>query len=315
MEVDRSGLDAHARAFVLEQEAVDAPPLNTCRAEDVRDDINEMLLGFAGAAEEVHEVKDLVVPGSREEIRLRVYLPAPGGPWPLLVFLHGGGWVFGDLDVYDSLCRHFTHLVPCAVVSVDYHVSPEAKFPEPLEDCWAAFEWIRSHIAELGGEPNRIAVGGDSAGGNLAAALTFLARNRAPGAIMYQMLIYPVTDISSFDTGSYRAVGEGFFLSRDDMIWFAEAYTHGADERRNPLVSPLLQHDLHGLPPAYVVTCGYDPLRDEGQEYAKRLRQAGVGVTEVCYDDQIHGFIAFGGVIPAAPAAIAAAATAVRDAL
>jgi acetyl esterase len=194
-------------------------------------------------------------------------------------------------------------------------VSPEAKFPVPLEDCWSAFDWVRNDIAEFNGDPDRIAVGGDSAGGNLAAALSFLARDRAPGTITYQMLIYPVTDISNFDTDSYRTVGEGFFLTRDDMIWFAEAYTHDPEERKNPLVSPLLQDDLHGLPPAHVVTCGYDPLRDEGQEYAKRLRQAGVPVTEVCYEDQIHGFIALGGVIPAASGAIEAAAAQLRDVL
>ena len=175
--MDRSGLDPRALAHLQHQEALNKPPLNTCRAEDVREDINRDFLDFVSRPEPVEKVEEIPVTGYRDRIRLRAYIPGGRKPLPVLFYIHGGGWVLCSLDTHDSLCRQIANLVPCVVLSVDYHVAPEHKFPEPLEDCWAAFEWARSHAADLGGDPRRIAVGGDSAGGKLSAALTLVARD------------------------------------------------------------------------------------------------------------------------------------------
>ncbi len=312
--MDRSGLDPQTLDYLQKQEALDAPPLNTRRAEEVREEFDRDFFKFLSPPEAVKKVEEFVVPGYQEQIALRVYTPEVAGPLPVLLYIHGGGWVLLNLDTHDSLCRQIANLASCQVVSVGYHLAPENKFPEPLEDCWAALRWVGENIAGLGGDPQRIAVGGDSAGGNLSAALTLLAREREPGRILYQLLIYPVTDITNFERESYKTLGQDFGLTREDMIWFAEQYTHSEAERGNPLVSPLRADDLQDLPPAHVVTTGFDPLRDEGQEYALRLKQAGVPVTEICYQDQIHGLFCLDGVVDKGRAAIEEISVRLRDA-
>ncbi|HEX2049618.1 MAG TPA: alpha/beta hydrolase [Actinomycetota bacterium] len=253
---------------------------------------------FAGEPEHVGAVEQHVAPGPHGDVPVRVYRPVSDDLVPALVFFHGGGWVVGDTDAADVSLRALCNRSSCAIASVDYRLSPEHKFPVPLDDCFAATEWVASSGAELGVDATRLAVGGDSAGGNLAAAVTLLARERGGPAVAFQMLIYPVTN-HDFDTESYVTNAEGYGLTRAGMQWYWECYLADPADAASPLASPLRAGDLSGLPPALVVTAEYDPLRDEGKAYAARLREAGVAVTLSRYEGHIHGFFRLGGVIDA----------------
>jgi acetyl esterase len=223
------------------------------------------------------------------EIPVRIFTPAGTGPWPLLLFFHGGGWVIGDLDSHDETCRQFCSAVDAVVVAVDYRLSPETKFPGPLEDCYAATCWAVDNATSLGADGSRLCIAGDSAGGNLAAAVSLLARDRGGPGIAHQLLIYPVTN-HSFDTASYCDNADGYFLSRDMMRWFWGHYLESEAQGQDPLASPLLAN-LTGLPNATVITAEYDPLRDEGIAYAQALTAAGVAVEHRLYEGMIHGFV------------------------
>jgi Esterase/lipase len=221
-----------------------------------------------------------------------VYVPEREGPYPTLVYYHGGGWVIGDLDSHDETCRVLASEADCLVVSVDYRRSPEHKFPTPLEDCYTAFEWVFENAESMQIDTDSVLIGGDSAGGNLAAAVALLARDNEGPEIARQVLIYPVTDYG-FDTPSYEENGDGGLLSRADMEWFWDHYLRDEIDGKNPYASPLQARRLEGLPPTIVITCGLDPLRDEGATYAKRLEEAGVPVTYHNYEDCIHGIAQF----------------------
>ena len=256
-------------------------------------------------------IEDRRIPGPAGEIPVRIYTPEGEAPLPILVFFHGGGWVIGSLDSYDDVCRALARAVPAIVVSVDYRLAPEHPFPAPADDCYAALCWAADNAAEIGGDPARVAVGGDSAGGNLSAVVSLMARDHKHPKIVHQLLIYPVTDLRG-NTESMRAHGEGYFLTHKTMMWFADHYTT-SEQRHLPYVSPLLEPDLGGLPPATVITAEFDPLRDEGEAYAARLRESGVPVEQTRYDGMIHGFFS----IPAfhqARTALDQAATALRGA-
>ena len=240
---------------------------------------------------EVARVEDRRIPGPAGEVPVRLYRPRPSGSLPLLVFLHGGGFVVCDLDTHDPLCRLLANAVDCAVLSVDYRLAPEAKFPAAPEDCYAATCWAVENARALGADPSRIAVAGDSAGGNLAAVVAQLARDRSGPKLAHQLLIYPVTN-HAFDTPSYRENAEGYFLTRAMMQWFWDHYLERPEQGRDPLASPLLAKELSGVAPATVITAEFDPLRDEGEAYAERLRVAGVPVELQCYDGMFHGFFA-----------------------
>jgi acetyl esterase len=240
----------------------------------------------------VANVEDRTVPGPAGEIPVQVYVPDAAGPLPILVYYHGGGWVSGCIETHENACRALANQTPAVVVSVEYRCAPETKFPGPLEDCYAATAWVAEHGAELGGDPTRLAVGGDSAGGNLAAAVALLARERGGPKIGFQLLIYPVTDYN-FETASYQEAAEGYGLTQDSMRLFWELYLPTEADGANPLAS-VLRADLAGLPPAYVITAEYDPLRDEGDAYAEKLKAAGVSVEHVSYPGQIHGFFNVG---------------------
>ena len=237
----------------------------------------------------VNKWEDRKIPGPGGEIPLRVYTPAGSGPFPVLVFYHGGGWVLGNLTSHDPLCRALTNAVGCATVSVDYRLAPEAKFPAAAEDCYAATAWVAENMSALGGDLRRLAVGGDSAGGNLAAAVALMARDRGKPKIGFQLLIYPATD-ASMDTPSVRENAEGYFLTNSALAWFWNHYLRDDRDRANPYAAPIKATNLSGLPPALVVTAEYDPLRDEGESYAARMRAAGVPVTCTRYDT-IHSFL------------------------
>jgi acetyl esterase len=259
-------------------------------------------------------VKDLTAEGPHGPIPLRLYRPldaAATTALPVLVFFHGGGWVIGDLDTHDVLCRQLTAEARICVVSVDYRLAPEHKFPAAVDDAWAATRWIVAHAAELGVDGGRLAVAGDSAGGNLAAVVALLARDQGGPAIALQALLYPVTDVGT-ETGSYRDFHEGFLLTRESMRWFFAQYLRTGADAADWRVSPLRARSLAGLPPALIVTAGFDPLRDEGEAYAVALRNAGVRVDAVCYGGMIHGFAPMGKLIDTGNRAISMVAGALR---
>jgi acetyl esterase len=265
------------------------------------------------AGPEVAKVEDRLIPGPRVELPVRIYTPSGSGPFPILVWFHGGGWVVGDLDTADPTARHLTVGAGCVVVSVDYRLAPETKFPGAADDCYAATVWAAQHATRLNGDASRIAVGGDSAGGNLAAAVALMARDRGGLSLTFQLLVYPVT-AHDFDTASYRQNAEGYSLTLDGMRWYWEQYLQGPDDTSNPYAAPMAARDLKGLPPALVITAEYDPLCDEGEAYAKRLQAAGVATSCQRYDGMIHGFFGMPAVLDKGRQAIADACAALRQA-
>jgi acetyl esterase len=243
-------------------------------------------------------VEDVRLPGPAGAIPGRIYDPDPGGaPRPLLAYFHGGGWVQGDLETHHGLCARLALYAGAMVVAVDYRLAPEHKFPAAVEDCLAAYRWLRSDGRALGGDPTRVAVAGDSAGGNLSAAVSQLATGASTPLPTCQVLIYPGVDFT-LDTASHRELADAHIIPRDRIVWYAEQYLRGEADRTDPRASPLLARDVAGQPPALVVTAGFDPLRDEGKAYADRLRQAGVEVVYREYPGQIHAFVSLTKAIP-----------------
>ncbi len=277
----------------------------------------DAMSAMAGEPAVVGSVEDRAVPGPAGDIPVRVYRPDVDGPAPVLVFLHGGGWVIGNLDSHDVPCRALCRDAEAVVVSVDYRLAPEHPFPAALDDAWAALTWVAAHPDDVGGDASRIAVGGDSAGGNLAALLALRARDEGGPSLVHQMLVYPVTDLAS-ESPSYVENGDGYFLTAETMRWFIGHYL-GADREHgdpsDPRISPLRADDLSGLPPAQVLTAEFDPLRDEGDAYASRLAEAGVAVDHVTHPGLVHGFIGMGMLSPDCATAAAAAAARLRAAL
>jgi acetyl esterase len=280
--------------------------------------VREMFKGMMtldGEEIPVAEVVDRAVPGPAGDIPVRVYTPDGEGPFPILVWYHGGGWVIGDLDTADSAARRLCTLAETLVVSVDYRLAPEHPFPAGTDDGWAALTWVAEHGADLGGDPTRLAIGGDSAGGTLAAEAALRAASEGGPAIALQLLVYPGCDL----TMSYPSIqenGDGYFLTKDTMAWFIGHYVSSGVDATDPGVSPLNASDeaLARVAPAHVVTAEFDPLRDEGEAYAARLERLGVPVTSQRYDGMIHGFFQMGGVTPVAITANEDAAEALRKA-
>ena len=261
------------------------------------------------ASVEMHEV-----PGPAGPIPVRVYRPSSEtAPKPGLVYFHGGGFVLCDLDSHDATCRELAIGAECVVVSVDYRLAPEAKFPAAPEDCYSATCWTIDESSQLGIDASRVAVAGDSAGGNLAAVVALMSQERGGPSLVHQLLIYPVTE-NRFDTTSYETNGEGYFLSRDMMKWFWHQYLESETDGRNPFASPLLAEEMAGLPSATVLTAEFDPLRDEGRAYAERLQKAGVTTQYNDYPGVFHGFFGMTAQIPRARQAVDDACAALRDA-
>ena len=295
-------LHPQAQAVVDRISAIGAPPLHELPIEQARQ-FSRGLAGLTGEAEPVHLLEDRTIPTPDGELPVRIYRPAGNGPFPMLLNFHGGGWALGDLDLDDVLCRALANAVGMVVIGVDYRLTPEVQFPAPLDDAMASLRWAHEQALVIGGDPERIAVLGESAGGNLAAALALRARDEGGPALCFQLLMYPALD-SSMDTRSYEENAEGYFLSRDLMIWAWKNYAGDAD-RTHPYMSPLHATDLSGLPPALIITAEYDPLRDEGQRYAQRLRDAGVPAVDHCYPGMFHGFALMGAVLDTAAEAVA----------
>jgi len=260
----------------------------------------------------VEGVADRTIPGPGGELPIRVYRPEGETPFPTVVFFHGGGFVTGDLDTHDALCRYLTRESGAVVVSVEYRLAPEHPFPAAAEDAIAATEWAAEHTRALGGT-GALAVAGDSAGGNLAAVAALAARDRGGPDIDYQALIYPGVGVDR-DQESVREYS-GLVLSEDDLEWFNECYYGSELHRHNPYADPIAACDLAGVAPATVLTAGFDPLRDGGRAYAERLRSDGIEVRHVEYEDMIHGFVSMTDAIDRATEAIADVAADLRDAL
>ena len=262
--------------------------LDAMTPAEARVEIARGAASFAGTLLPVERVESLTLPGAAGPIAARLYMP-DGDVRGLLVYYHGGGWVVGDLDTHEAPCRFLAREAGVAVLSVDYRRAPEHRFPAAVDDALAAFTWSAAQTARLGVPPGRVAVGGDSAGGNLAAVVSLLATRGGGPKPRAQLLVYPVTDLSTKHP-SYRLFAEGFFLSARDMDWYRSQYLPDNAASLDPRVSPLLAPDLSGLPPAIVLTAGFDVLRDEGEAYARRLAEAGVPVTHRRVPGQIHGF-------------------------
>lgn len=289
--IDGNTLDPSVQMMLAAQRATGVNGLSV--ADDVaatRQQLRETARTVDEPGVHAAEIRNLSIPGPAGQIPVRHYRPAGAGPAPLLVFYHGGGWVIGDLDTHDHLCRLICRDAAAHVLSVDYRLAPEHKAPAAVDDAYAAYLWAREHAAELGADPGRVAVGGDSAGGNLAALVTLRARDAGAPLPALQWLIYPATDMRGL-ARSRTLFGDGFLLTKHDMDWFQDSYLEGSGvDDADPRVSPLLAGDLSGLAPALVVTAGFDPLRDEGDQYAAKLQAAGVTVDHRRMGSVIHGF-------------------------
>lgn len=272
------------------------PSYENLPVAEARDELEREARVFAGRPVRVGEVRDVAVPGPGGVLRARLYRPVgsrgpdgPHDPVPLLVYFHGGGWVLGSIDSHDNTCRFLCRHAGVAVLSVDYRRAPEHPFPAAVDDALASFRWATAHAADLGIDPAAVAVGGDSAGGNLAAVVARLACRDGGSRPAFQLLFAPVTDLSA-KSRSYRLFREGFYLSEATMDWYRDRYLPEPGAALDPRASPLLADDLEGLPPAYIATAGFDPLRDEGEAYADRLRAAGVPVALRRHRGLVHAF-------------------------
>jgi acetyl esterase len=275
--------------MVLDQlAALGGPPLGTVSPEESRRAMDARRASMP-PGEPVASVEDRVIPGPGGDIPVRIYTPEGTAPFPVVVYFHGGGWVIGSVEGSDATARALTNRSGCQVVSVEYRLAPENKFPAAIDESFAATEWVAANASSFGGDPARIAVAGDSAGGNLAAAVCLLAKERGGPKISFQLLVYPVTDFN-LETRTYAANADGYLLTRTSMEWFWAQYLNDPEEAKNPIAAPLQAPDLSGLPPALVITAEFDPLCDEGEAYALRLSEAGVPTVFRRFDGMIHGF-------------------------
>ena len=293
------------------------PPTHTLTPAEARTSYRERRFFTQPEAPNVALVCDLAADGPHGTIPLRLYRPlasAADAVLPVLVYYHGGGFVIGDLDTHDVLCRQLANGAGCAVVAVDYRMAPEFPFPYAVEDCLAATYWVQRNAEALGLDAARLAVGGDSAGGNLAAVVSHLARDAGDLPVAFQLLIYPATD-QRLGAPSHQTNGEGYLLTRETIDYYMSHYIADKAFNLDPRASPLLHPDLSRLPPAFVLTAGYDPLRDEALHYSQALSNAGNRVTHICFERQIHGFILMGKVLEEANAAVAICASELRRAL
>ena len=311
-------LDPHAQALLTLMIERGVPPTHTLSPQDARRFYVERRAVTQPPPRPLAEVRDLAataLPNGLADIPLRLYRPAGlTGPAPTLVYYHGGGWTIGDLDTHDSLCRDLAHAGHCVVVAVDYRMGPEHRFPAAVHDVLAATRWLQQQAGTLGLDAQRFAVGGDSAGGNLAAVVALAWRDAGQAIpLKFQLLIYPATDMRA-GAPSHTHNGQGYLLTAETIAYFRGHYLDEAD-LADWRASPLLHGNLAGLPPALVITAGFDPLRDEGRQYADALSAAGSTAQYVCFERQIHGFITMGRVIAEANTAVGLCGVALRTAL
>lgn len=303
-------LDPQAQVVLDTLASLGNKPIDQSSVADAR----EQMKAFpAPPGQPVAKVEDLTATGPHGPIPVRAYTPEGSGPFPCLVYFHGGGWVIGDIETHDGSCRELCNAAGCVVVSVDYRLAPEHKFPAAADDCFAALKWVAANVASLNVDASRLAVGGDSAGGNLSAVVALDARDAGGPPLRFQLLVYPVTD-HNYATGSYSSNADGYLLTKAGMEWFWDHYLPDAASGADHRASPLRAKDLKGLPPALVITAEFDPLRDEGEAYAARLREAGVPTTLTRYDGMIHGFFGMTALLDKAKAAVNQSAEALKTA-
>jgi acetyl esterase len=309
-------LDPIMKAFLEQMTSQPAPKLNEVPPPVGREMMRAMIQLIGANDVPIGKVVNRTCPGPGGPIPIRFYSPVASGgdPLPALIYFHGGGFVIGDLETHDGLCRMLANEGGVHVIAVDYRLAPEHKFPAAVEDAFAAVEWVEANASDLGIDANRLAVGGDSAGGNLAAVVAQMAKEKGAPSIAYQMLFFPVTQARA-NTKSMRDCAEGYFLERATMDWFFNNYLGASADTSDLRISPLLAKDVSGLPPAYVMLAGYDPLHDEGLAYAEKLKAAGVNVTVADYPGLVHDFIFFQAVLPQASEAMKSASAALKGAL
>lgn len=306
-------LDPQSRAL-LDALTADIPPVESLTPEHARRASQERRARAQVPDVPLASVEDRTTAGAAVDLPVRVYRPILDVALPVVVFFHGGGWVLCDLDSHDVLCRTLARQTGCVVVSVAYRLAPERRWPTAAEDAFAATCWVAEHARELSVDPGRVAVMGDSAGGNLAAVVALMARDRGGPALCYQSLIYPITD-HDFTSESYRVSHDGYYVTRRAMEWYWAHYLEHPDDGRHPYASPLRAADLTGLPPAYVLTAEHDPLRSEGAAYAVRLAAAGVPTVHRDIAGVFHGFFSLGHLLDAGRMAVEDAALHVRSIL
>ncbi|UOF92012.1 alpha/beta hydrolase [Fodinisporobacter ferrooxydans] len=282
-------LDPQAQTFLVQNAGTDFSVVKTMPLDQSRNMHVESVINYHRVLEPVAQVKDIEIPGPYGLIPIRIYIPDGKNSFPLLLWFHGGGWVWGNLETADEACRVIANKANCIVVSVDYRLAPEHTFPIAIEEAYAAIKWAYENASEVHGDPSRIAVGGDSAGGNLAAVASMMARDRNGPKIIYQLLVYPVID-SRLSTESFQHFENGYSLTKEKMKWFWEQYAPGIADQQHPYAAPVFAGNLRNLPPALVITAEFDPLRDEGEAYANMLKEAGVSARCIRFDGMIHGF-------------------------
>lgn len=313
-------LDPQTKGLLDEIAAAEGPQYWEMPIDDARAFFNTISADLATPAPGIGSMEDRMIPVPDGEIGVRIYQPteaARGGvqELPLVLHFHGGGFVLGGLDAYDAVCQNLCERTPAVVVSVDYRLAPEHRFPIAVDDSIVATRWAWAEAAGLGADASCMALVGDSAGGCLVAAVTQALRDDRDINLAYQVLVYPVTDVGTLETASYSKFAEGYLLSKEMMAWFAECYLNSDAEKMDPRVSPLRAERFDGLPPALIITAGFDPLLDEGIAYAKALEGAGVPVQHVNYEHQIHAFWSLGAAIDEAKDALGLAAAAIHDAV
>lgn len=284
-----SALNPQVEEYLHELSEQGLPPLYRLSLQDARETYRNLCVPD-GPTDAVKTVTERSVTGPGGNIPIRIYTPEGDGPHPALVFFHGGGWMLGGLETHDALCRALTNATECIVVATDYRLAPEHRFPSQLEDCYAVTRWTANNAEAIGAKPDRLATAGDSSGANLAVGVGLLARDRDGPEIHYQVLAYPATNYA-FDTDSYKKNAQGYFLTQKDMKRFWDGYIQSELDGEHPYASPLRTQTLAGLPPTFVLTCGFDPLHDDGRELANRLSDAGVPTHHTRYEDMIHGFL------------------------
>lgn len=304
-------LDPQAQRFLDDLKAAAAPPLSSVTPQVARAMHASLVKRLAGPVVPVDDVRERELPGPAGPIPIRIYTPNAGARAPVFVYFHGGGFVLGNLAMADEVCRSIANESGCIVVSVDYRLAPEHPYPGPVNDAFAATQWIAEHATEIGGDSKRIAVGGDSVGGNLATVVCLMARDRGGPAIGLQILVYPAVDPSD-DHASLRDYGTDHYLTLESMQWFGRNHVSRNVQRDDPYLWPILAPSLRGLPPALVITAEADPIRDGGERYAQRLQNEGVPTQLIRYDGMLHGFFLYPSVFDRGREAVREAAAALR---
>jgi acetyl esterase/lipase len=314
-------IDSQTQFFLEQINAEGNPQLHELPVEMARTGLKEMTLAMDAPESEVQERREVMIPGPAGDIPARIYWPEASNKetkLPVLLLYHGGGFALGDLDTHENMSRYYCQHAEVIVINVDYRLSPENKFPAGVEDCYAALCWTTANAGKLNADSDRIAVTGDSAGGNLSAVICQLSKSRKGPKIAYQVLAYPcVTMDMDADYLSREEFGEAsYLLSKSDMNWLNGMYFENPDvDTKDLRSSPILADDLTGLPPALIITAGYDVLRDEGKHYADRLQAAGVDVEYVCFETTIHGFMSFSGALDVGKEALALVSRTLREKL